>query len=507
MTQQTIYIGGSETVTVPATESIAVSNFGGGVAKIYYWIVAANVPDDWQYQQSIENEEVVLGPFSVAQLVRIDAGTSKVLFDIGASPATGTPASTLGGLTAAQFLRSDADDDFTGSNINLDNSSVLNGRDTGDTARAIAQVDGSDILQIGAAALPTNINSDGTLTHNSNAILDVSNYLTTGFIEGNNIVYNPLNTIWQRGAGAFTTTDGYAADGNRLEYVGTSGSISQTTGATINGYTDTEFGLALTHTAGSAAGDYCRVARPCEDVRNIHDTTATINVVANIPSGNSAAISLLQNFGSGGSADVRTGSSALLVGTGAAATYTVTVSIPTISAKTIGADNYLAVEFWTDAGSTFDAVTNSLGHQTSGTSYVYATQLRPGVRDNIIEIPTPESIISQCYRYYFLMGGQSVAYTRFAEGYWVATTYGYAATFLPVPLRKIPTSWTQSGPFYLTNGAGGAVATGISIDSSGTTTQAVNWLASSASGGTAGYQLTVSASSDGATSLGVTAEY
>lgn len=194
MTQHTIYIGGSETVTVPATESIAVSNFGGGVAKIYYWIVAANVPDDWQYQQSIENEEVVLGPFSVAQLVRIDAGTSKVLFDIGASPATGTPASTLGGLTASQFLRSDADDDFTGSNLNLDNSSVLNGRDTGDTARAIAQVDGSDILQIGAAALPTNINSDGTLTHNSNPILDTSTLLKE------NILINSIFEINQRAA-------------------------------------------------------------------------------------------------------------------------------------------------------------------------------------------------------------------------------------------------------------------------------------------------------------------
>lgn len=327
----------------------------------------------------------------------------------------------------------------------------------------------------------------------------------TVLTEQENALYNPLMSVWQRGAGTVSTTASYSADNVKLYFSGTAAYIDQTTGTTINGYTYTEYGVAITHTAGSATTNYCLFVSFVENVCRIQNTTATINIVANIPSGNSCAVSCIQHSGTTVLNEVA--ASELLVGTGAVEVYTVTVSLPDISGETLTIeDSYLSIEFWTDAGSSYGRA-NSLGHQTSGTSYVYAMQIRPGVRDSIIEIPTPESIISQCYRYYFLMGGQGAAYTRFAVGYWTAATTGFAATFLPVPLRKIPTSWTQSGPFFLTNGAGGAVATGISIDSGGTTTQVVDWSVGSASGGTAGNQLTLVASTDGNTSLGVTAEY
>jgi hypothetical protein len=98
MAQNTIYPQGTVEVTVPAAQSIAISNFGGGIAKIYYLIEDANRPDAWQFQQSLNDSSVTLGAFSVATTVKIEAGNSKVFYDVAVSPDTGVgDADTLGG--------------------------------------------------------------------------------------------------------------------------------------------------------------------------------------------------------------------------------------------------------------------------------------------------------------------------------------------------------------------------------------------------------------------------
>lgn len=222
----------------------------------------------------------------------------------------------------------------------------------------------------------------------------------TVLTEQENAFYNPLMSVWQRGAGTFSTSSSYSADNVKLYFSGTAAYIDQTTGTTINGYTYTEYGVAVTHTAGSATTDYCQFVSFVENVGRIQNTTATINIVANIPSGNSCAVSCTQY--SGTTVLNQVAASALLVGTGAVEVYTVTVSLPDISGETLTIeDSYLSMEFWTDAGSDYDARANSLGHQTSGTIYVYAMQIRPGVRDSTIEIPTPRQNWDNCYRYYY----------------------------------------------------------------------------------------------------------
>ena len=115
MANKTIYLNGSLDVTVPATESIAISNFGGGIAKIYYLIEDANRPAAWQFQQTLENSSVVLGAFTNETIVRIEANNSNVVYDIGTAPDTGIGnADTVGGLAPTQFVRSDVDDDVAG---------------------------------------------------------------------------------------------------------------------------------------------------------------------------------------------------------------------------------------------------------------------------------------------------------------------------------------------------------------------------------------------------------
>lgn len=86
MAISTIYPGGVNEVNVPAGEKIAISNVGGGIAKIYYLITSANFPDAYQLQQTLTNSEVVLGAFAAGQTVKIEAGNSKVLYDTGSDP-------------------------------------------------------------------------------------------------------------------------------------------------------------------------------------------------------------------------------------------------------------------------------------------------------------------------------------------------------------------------------------------------------------------------------------
>lgn len=104
MASQTIYPGGYAEIDVPATQSIAITNYGGGIAKIYYLIKNTNFPNSYQFQQTLENDAVTLGPFSVDTNVRIEANNSKVFYDYGSSPDTGIgDADTLNGQAGSYY--------------------------------------------------------------------------------------------------------------------------------------------------------------------------------------------------------------------------------------------------------------------------------------------------------------------------------------------------------------------------------------------------------------------
>ena len=101
MALSTIYPNGVNEIDVPATQSIAISNYGGGIASIYYLVENANRPAAYQLQQTLENSGVVLGAFAAEKTVKIEAGNSKVTYDVGASPDTGIGnADTLNGMSS-----------------------------------------------------------------------------------------------------------------------------------------------------------------------------------------------------------------------------------------------------------------------------------------------------------------------------------------------------------------------------------------------------------------------
>lgn len=169
MALTTIQPNGVNEITIPATESIAISNYGGGIASIYYLIENANRPDAWQLQQTLENAGVVLGAFAAGKTVKIEAGRSTVVYDVGASPDTGIgDADTLGGLAPTQFIRSDTDDDVDGIltftvTPRLDNTIYLVLKTSGGTLRAAIGMTGTNQIEVGHTSHVINILSNGTI--------------------------------------------------------------------------------------------------------------------------------------------------------------------------------------------------------------------------------------------------------------------------------------------------------------------------------------------------------
>jgi hypothetical protein len=120
MAQETIYPQGTAIFDVPATQSVAISNFGGGIAKIYYLIDVSNQPNRYRFQQTLNNTSITLGPFSNGKTIKIESGNSRVFYDAGSSPDTGIgDADTLNGLasdssdTASTIAARDSNADIT----------------------------------------------------------------------------------------------------------------------------------------------------------------------------------------------------------------------------------------------------------------------------------------------------------------------------------------------------------------------------------------------------------
>jgi hypothetical protein len=74
--------------------------------------------------------------------------------------------------------------------------------------------------------------------------------------------------------------------------------------------------------------------------------------------------------------------------------------VPSISGKTLGTDNNLSIcNIWFDAGSDFNARTDSLGQQ-SGTFEIAQVQLEPGPVATPFEQRPIGTELALCQRYY-----------------------------------------------------------------------------------------------------------
>ena len=160
-----------------------------------------------------------------------------------------------------------------------------------------------------------------------------------------NLILNGNFDVWQRGTSG---TSGYVADRWTTGNVnGTTTAISQQS-FTI-GQTDVPGEPKNYHrtvvTSASASNSLSIFEQRVEDVRTGAGQLVTISFYAKADSSKNMSLEMLQDFGSGGSSDVNSLGVQKFSLTSSWQKFTKTVTLPSISGKTVGTSSYLAVSY------------------------------------------------------------------------------------------------------------------------------------------------------------------
>ena len=283
---------------------------------------------------------------------------------------------------------------------------------------------------------------------------DLTNYpnMTTTPISGfRNAIINGDFKINQRGFTSTTANSVYTFD----RWVTTvAGTQTYSTQAFSPGASPSSGGinyLRIVTTAG--ASNYATIQQRIEDVRTFAGDTVTISFWAKAASGTPKIdITPGQNFGSGGSTTVSVTSKAVTLST-AWQRFTHTVTVPSISGKTVGTSSYLALELQLN-----NAYNASIGQQ-SNTFDIWGVQVEKGTIATPFEQRPIGVEIALCQRYYEKSYNIDVAPgTNTGEGsYWGDfTTHGDGTTISPI-FFKVTKRITPSSVTYISVGGTGGV--------------------------------------------------
>jgi hypothetical protein len=271
-----------------------------------------------------------------------------------------------------------------------------------------------------------------------------------GFTAGKNKFLNGDFYVNQRGFTTFTTANPGYLIFDRFRGSTAGGTVTWTNStftpgtAPVAGYEGKSF-LTIQTSGQSAASDLTIVEQRIESVRTFAGQTATISFWAKAASGTpNIAIEIIQYFGSGGSpsSQVLTAAGTVTLST-SWARYSLTYAIPSISGKTLGTNNddYLRLQFWTSAGTDFNARASSIGIQNN-TIDTWGFQIEEGSDATAFQTATGtiQGELAACQRYYFRSNNSGNAYARYGIGRASSATNIEAPIYLPVPMRVAPTS-------------------------------------------------------------------
>ena len=283
---------------------------------------------------------------------------------------------------------------------------------------------------------------------------DLQNYATKTFVQSvlpvPNAIINGNFDIWQRAISQ--TSNGYGSDDRWLNIVtGTTHVVSRqafTLGQTDVPNNPKYYSRTVVSSVAGAANRAFKVQK-IEGVESFAGTTATLSFWAKADASKNIAIEFYQGFGTGGSPS--TGIDSIGVTTVALTTswvkHTVSVAIPSISGKTLGTNgnDFLQLCFWLDAGSNYNARTNSLGQQ-SGTFEFSQVQMEAGAVASTFYPRTVGEELALCQRYFQknydedVFAGASVSQNT-NQGSWGRANTGIIGftTNFPVTLRGTPT--------------------------------------------------------------------
>lgn len=284
-----------------------------------------------------------------------------------------------------------------------------------------------------------------------------------------NVLINGDFSVWQRGTSQ--TTDGYGSDDRWVNQNNGSTKTHSQQAFTL-GQTDVpgnpQFFSRTVVSSVAGANNYVLKSQRIENVRTLAGQTATLSFWAKADAAKNITVEFEQFFGSGGSPSA--GVTGIGVTTIALTTswryYTVTISIPSISGKTLGTlgNDFLQCIFWFDAGSTYNARTNSLGQQ-SGTFDIANAQLEAGPTATPFERRPIGVETALAQRYYERLGGPGGDIYKFVCI--SADSSNTASPFIipyKVEKRTANVTFTYGGNFASVVGSGTVSGFAIQVD-------------------------------------------
>ena len=254
------------------------------------------------------------------------------------------------------------------------------------------------------------------------------------YVAGKNKIINGDMGIWQRGTSISYTGSAslsYSAD-RFYHYSNGNGAwtFSQQvlTPGSITGYDSPYFARASLPSAGTTTA--LNWGQRIENVQTLANQTVTISFWAKTDSARSLNWTFEQNFGSGGSSTVATASSNFNVST-SWTRYSIVVTLPSISGKTVGASSFLGV--YVNGGAvTSGFVLDLWGVQVEAGSVATPFTTATG---------TLSGELAACRRYLPAFAGPSGAYI----GYAYASNAAIYTIPFDVPARVAPTGITVAG--------------------------------------------------------------
>lgn len=220
-----------------------------------------------------------------------------------------------------------------------------------------------------------------------------------------NYIVNPAIEAWQAGT---TVTAGtgkrYGADQFFVDSTGTTTSMTQQ--VVPIGQTDfdpsAKFFLRAQTSSSAGASNFGLVAGVIESATTLANKIVTLSFWAKAGSTQSIALELQQIFGTGGSPSATVNTLILKQAlTTSWARYQFTFTVPSVSGKALGSngDDYLRVNFWMDAGSTFNTRTNTLGQQSMILD-LWGVKLEEGTYATDFLVPDTADNLYECSRFY-----------------------------------------------------------------------------------------------------------
>lgn len=224
-----------------------------------------------------------------------------------------------------------------------------------------------------------------------------------------NLLINSNFDIWQRGTSQTSTGYG-SADRWRFTGVGTTFTASRqdfAIGQTdVPGNLDRFLRVVTSSVAG--AGNVFAFEQRIEGVQTLSGQTATVTFWAKADAAKDICTVFRHYFGTGGSPSVDVHFAPTTISlTTSWQKFCFTVSVPSVFGNDIGSDgnDFLSLGFYLDAGSDYDTLTNSLGHQSGTFDFAHvsvvsgdATALSDPAQDR-----TYADELSLCQRYYETM--------------------------------------------------------------------------------------------------------